>query len=62
LQDTTSVIESLKEENDLLNDKNKKWLSKLDNEIEKNAENVGTLILQIKELSEKNFKLEFENK
>ncbi len=57
-----NTIESLKEENDELQEKNKRWISKLDQEIEKNSQNVAMLTKQIKEFQEKNYKLEFEQR
>ena len=36
LQNKDNIIDSLKEENELLQEKNKKWIDKLDKEIEKN--------------------------
>ena len=43
-------------------EKNKKWIARLDQEIEKNSEIVQTLTKQIKELQEKNYKLEYDMK
>lgn len=55
-----SIIQNLKVENEQLQEKNKKWISKLDQEIEKSSQNVGMLTKQIKELQEKNYRLEID--
>lgn len=41
------IISQLREENESLLAKNKKWITKLDEEIEKNAQNVQNLTKQI---------------
>jgi len=46
----------------VLQEKNKKWIQKLEQEIEKNNENVSRLTKQIKDLQEKNYKLDFESR
>ena len=55
-------LEQLKEENEQLMERNKKWVARLDQEIEKNSEIVQNFTKQIKEFQEKNYKLEFEIK
>lgn len=50
----------LEEENTNLALKSKKWIARLDEEIEKNQQNVTQLTLQIKHLQEQNYKLEFQ--
>lgn len=52
-------MDSLQEENDALLLKNKKWIGKLDDEIDKNAKLVSELTQKIKALSEEKYKLEF---
>ena len=55
-------IQSLQEDNEALQAKNKKWISKLDDEIERNAKVVGELTQKIKVLQDDKYKLEFQLK
>jgi hypothetical protein len=48
----------LQEENEGLAKKAKKWICKLDEEIERNQQNVTQLTLKINALQETNYKLE----
>ena len=47
MKNKDQFIQTLKEENALYQDKNSKWIKKLDDEIERNANNVESLQLKI---------------
>ena len=47
----------LQEDNITLSQKSKKWIARLDEEIEKNQQNVTQLSIQIKHLQEANYNL-----
>lgn len=55
-------ILSLQEDNESLQAKNRKWISKLDDEIERNAKVVGDLTQKIKVLQDDKYKLELQLK
>eukprot|EP00347_Sterkiella_histriomuscorum_P007684 403347970 len=56
-----SQFEQLKEENEQLGEKAKKWRTNLDQEIEKNSKTVQNLTQQVKDLQEKNYRLQVES-
>ena len=59
IKNKDKFIDSLKEENAIYQEKNAKWIKKLDDEIERNSANVEELTIKIHDLEDRNFKLEF---